>query len=57
MGIFGSKHPDFTLKTDEQLWYEIAENLDELHRREQVKYRVTASPEMVRKKLESLGVL
>ena len=27
MGIFGSK-PVFSMKTDEQLWYEISENLE-----------------------------
>ena len=56
MGVFGSK-PVFSMKTDEQLWYEISENLDELSRREKVKYRVQASPESVKEKLKSLNLL
>jgi len=57
MGVFGSKHPDFSLKTDEQLWYEIAENLTELKNRDSVEYRVTASRDSVKKKLEELDLL
>ena len=57
MGVFGSKHPDFSLKTDEQLWYEIAENLTELKNRDSVDYRVTASRDSVKKKLEELNLL
>lgn len=56
MGVFGSK-PVFSMKTDEQLWYEISENLDELSRREKVKYRVRATPESVKEKLKSLNLL
>lgn len=57
MGVFGSKHPDFSLKTNDQLWYEISENLDELSRREKVKYRVRVTPESVKEKLKSLNLL
>ena len=56
MGVFGSK-PVFSMKTDEQLWYEISEKLDELSRREKVKYRVRATPESVKEKLKSLNLL
>ena len=56
MGVFGSK-PVFSMKTDEQLWYEISENLDELSRREKVKYRVRATPESVKEKLQLLNLL
>ena len=50
------KHSYFYMKTDEQLWYEVSENLSELSRRDKVKFKVTASPESVREKLQSLGV-
>ena len=53
--VFGSK-PGFSKKTDEQLWYEIAENLDELKRRDQVNYRVRATPDSVKEKLISMGL-
>ena len=57
MGVFGSKHHDFSMKTDDQLWYEISENLSELSRRDKVKFKVTATPESVKDKLKTLGVL
>ena len=57
MGVFNSKHPDFSMKTDEQLWYEISENLTELSRRDQVNYRVRGTKESVKKKLKSLDLL
>tara|TARA_Y100001951_G_C11205753_1_gene219858 strand:+ start:171 stop:350 length:180 start_codon:yes stop_codon:yes gene_type:complete len=53
MTPFGSK-PGFSKKTDEQLWYEISENLSELGRRDSVKYQVRASKESVLAKLEEL---
>ena len=53
MTPFGSK-PGFSNKTDEQLWYEISENLTELGRRDSVHYRVRASKESVIAKLEEL---
>ena len=56
MGVFGSKQA-FSMKTDEQLWYEISENLDELSRREKVNYRVRATPESVKEKLQLLNLL
>tara|TARA_R100000008_G_C3423179_1_gene85895 strand:+ start:324 stop:494 length:171 start_codon:yes stop_codon:yes gene_type:complete len=56
MGVFGSK-PHFSNKTDEQLWYEIAENLDELSRRDKVNYRATATRDSVKKKLQFLDLL
>jgi|TARA_B100000427_G_scaffold278170_1_gene247797 hypothetical protein len=56
MGLFGSK-PEFNMKTDEQLWYEISENLTELSRRDQVNYRVRGTKESVKKKLKSLDLL
>ncbi len=55
MGLFGSK-PVYSHKTDEQLWYEISENLSELSRRDEVNYRVRATRESVRQKLASLGL-
>ena len=57
MGVFNSKHPDFSMKTDEQLWYEISENLSELARRDKVDYRVRASKDSVKKKLKVLGII
>ena len=57
MGVFGSKHQDFSIKTDEQLWYEISENLSELARRDKVDYRVRASKDSVKEKLKVLGVI
>ena len=45
------------MKTDEQLWYEVSENLSELSRRDKVKFKVTATPESVKDKLKTLGVL
>ena len=56
MGLFGSK-PAFSMKTDEQLWYEISENLTELSRRDKVDYRVRATRDSVKKKLEELDLL
>ena len=53
MTPFGSK-PGFSNKTDEQLWYEISENLSELSRRDAVNYKVKASKESVLAKLEEL---
>ena len=53
MTPFGSK-PGFSNKTDEQLWYEISENLSELSRRDAVDYRVRASKESVIEKLRQL---
>ena len=55
MGVFGSK-PHFSNKTDEQLWYEIAENLDELSRRDEVNYKATATRDSVKRKLKTLGL-
>ena len=56
MGLFGSK-PEFSMKTDEQLWYEISENLSELSRRDAVNYRVSATRDSVKKKLLELNLL
>ena len=56
MGVFGSK-PHFSNKTDDQLWYEISENLDELSRRDAVNYRVRATSESVKEKLHLLNIL
>ena len=56
MGLFGSK-PVFSHKTDEQLWYEISENLSELSRRDKVNYRVRATRDSVKKKLQDLDLL
>ena len=56
MGLFGSK-PVFSMKTDEQLWYEISENLSELSRRDKVDYRVRATRDSVKQKLEELNLL
>ncbi len=53
MTPFGSK-PGFSNKTDEQLWYEISENLSELGRRDAVQYKVRADKESVIAKLEAL---
>ena len=53
MTPFGSR-PGFSNKTDEQLWYEIAENLTELGRRDAVQYQVTGSKESVLEKLKQL---
>ena len=53
MTPFGSK-PGFSNKTDEQLWYEISENLTELGRRDAVQYQVRASKESVLAKLKEL---
>ena len=53
MTPFGSK-PGFSNKTDEQLWYEISENLTELGKRDSVQYQVRASKESVLAKLEEL---
>ena len=53
MAPFGSK-PGFSNKTDEQVWYEISENLSELSRRDAVQYRVRASKESVLEKLTAL---
>ena len=56
-GVFGSKHQDFSLKTDEQLWYEISENLTELKKRDDVDYRVSATRDSVKEKLKNLNLL
>ena len=56
MGLFGSK-PVFGMKTDEQLWYEISENLTELSRRDEVDYRVRATRDSVKEKLQKLDLL
>ena len=56
MGLFGSK-PVFSMKTDEQLWYEISENLNELSRRDEVNYRVRATRDSVKQKLQELNLL
>ena len=56
MVLFGSK-PVFSHKTDEQLWYEISENLSELSRRDKVNYRVRATRDSVKKKLQELNLL
>ena len=53
MSPFGSK-PGFTNKTDEQLWYEISDNLSELSRRDAVQYQVRASKESVLAKFKEL---
>tara|TARA_B100000287_G_scaffold626_1_gene625 strand:+ start:356 stop:556 length:201 start_codon:yes stop_codon:yes gene_type:complete len=58
MGLFGSKpKTTFGMKTDEQLWYEISENLTELSRRDMVDYRVRATRDSVKKKLQELNLL
>ena len=58
MGLFGSKpKTTFGMKTDEQLWYEISENLTELSRRDEVKNRVRATRDSVKQKLEQLNLL
>ena len=51
--VFGSKQY-FSMKTDEQLWYEISENLSELSRRDKVNFKVTATAESVKEKLKLL---
>ena len=56
MGLFGSK-PVFSHKTDEQLWYEITETRSELSRRDKVDYRVRATRDSVKKKLQELDLL
>ena len=56
MAPFGSK-PGFSNKTDEQLWYEISENLSELSRRDKVDYQVRATRDSVKKKLQELDLL
>ena len=53
MTPFGSK-PGCSNKTDEQLWYEISENLTELGKRDAVQYQVRASKESVIAKLKEL---
>ena len=53
--VFGSKQY-FSMKTDEQLWYEISENLSELSRRDKVNVKVTADIESVKEKLRLLGL-
>ena len=58
MGLFGSKpKTTFGMKRDEQLWYEISENLTELSRRDMVDYRVRATRDSVKKKLQDLNLL
>ena len=53
---FGSK-PGFSNKTDEQLWYEISENLTELGKRDAIQYRVRASKESLDEKFREIGVI
>ena len=43
--------------TDEQLWFQIAENLTELSRRDNVQYRVRPTRASVIKKLKNLDLL
>ena len=43
--------------SDEQLWFQVAENLTELSRRDNVKYQVRPTRDSVRKKLEKLNLL
>ena len=43
--------------TDEQLWFQIAENLTELSRRDNLEYRVRPTRDSVKKKLEELDLL
>ena len=43
--------------TDEQLWFQIAENLTELSRRDNIEYRVRPTRDSVRKKLKDLNSL
>ena len=57
MGVFGSSHQDFSLKTDEQLWYEISENLTELKKREEMNYRITATRKSVKEMLTKFDLL
>ena len=45
------------MNTDEQLWYEISENLTELARRDMVDYRVRATRDSVKEKLKDLNLL
>tara|TARA_B100001250_G_scaffold237784_1_gene204335 strand:+ start:270 stop:446 length:177 start_codon:yes stop_codon:yes gene_type:complete len=51
MGVFGSRQ-EFSSKTDEQLWYEISENLSELSRRQAVDVKITANADSVKDKLK-----
>ena len=58
MGLFGSKpKTTFGMKTDEHLWYEISENLTALSRRDEVNYRVRATRDSVKQKLQELNLL
>ena len=52
-----NKYQYFYMKTDEQLWYEVSENLSELSRRDKFKFKVTATPESLKDKLKKLAVL
>ena len=56
MGKFFGSRPEFSMKTDEQLWYEISENLTELSKRDEVNYKVGATKETVKEKLVELGL-
>ena len=56
MGKFFGSRSEFSMKTDEQLWYEISENLTELSKRDEVNYKVGATKETVKKKLVELGL-
>ena len=55
MGVFGSRQ-EFSSKTDDQLCYEISENLSELSRRKAVNVKITADINSVQEKLEKLNV-
>tara|TARA_B100000029_G_scaffold188722_1_gene186407 strand:- start:291 stop:470 length:180 start_codon:yes stop_codon:yes gene_type:complete len=56
MGKFFGSRSEFSMKTDEQLWYEISENLTELSKRDEVNYKVGATKETVKEKLVQLGL-
>ena len=56
MGKFFGSRSEFSMKTDEQLWYEISENLTELSKRDEVNYKVGATKETVKEKLVELGL-
>ena len=56
MGKFFGSRSEFSMKTDEQLWYEISENLTEFSKRDEVNYKVGATKETVKEKLVQLGL-
>ena len=56
MGKFFGSRSEFSMKTDEQLWYEISENLTEFSKRDEVNYKVGATKETVKEKLVELGL-